>query len=245
VTVTFARAHTHIHQDYHIHAENLKRVTDVKDLGLKFTSDLRFRDHIKTICKKAYRMLGFVLRRAHSFTNIGAIVALYNALVRSSLECNAVIWAPHENKYHLMVERIQNKFIRFLYLRKYGVYPFYPLMYPTLFVLGMVGYNELRVRRELCLATYLFRLIRGKAYNSVVLCCVNLYVPDRYVWRRRRPRLLAEPRGRTNLLGKAPLTRAVRTLNLVAENIDLFLCSLSEFTRSTLFTLCYMRHSIE
>jgi hypothetical protein len=190
-------------------------------------------------------MLGFVLRRSHSFTNVGAVAALYNAFVRSSLECNAVIWAPHEAKCQLMVERIQNKFISFLYLRQYGVYPFYPLMYPTLFVLGMVGNNELQVRRKLCLVTYLFRLVRGKAYNSEVLSCVSLYVPDRYVWRRRRPRLLAERRRRTNLLGKAPLTRAVRTLNIVAENIDLFWCSLTEFTKSTLFTICYMRHKLE
>jgi hypothetical protein len=197
------------------------------------------------MCKKAYRTLGFVLRRSHGFTSMGAIIAIYNSLVRSTLEFNAVIWAPHEAKYHFMVERIQNKFIRFLYWKKYGVYPFYPLMYPTLFVLGMVGYNELRVRRELCLITYILKLFRGKSYNSQVLSCVSVSVPDGYVWRRRRPRLLAAPRGRTNLLGQAPMTRALRTLNVIAEKNDLFSCSLNEFAKTALLVLCYERHSIE
>lgn len=37
-----------------------------------------------------------------------------------------------------------------------NVYPFFTLMHPTLFVLGMVGYNELKVRGEYTLAAYLF-----------------------------------------------------------------------------------------
>ena len=170
---------------------------------------------------------------------IRAVIALYNTLVRSQLECNAVIWAPHESKYRLMLERVQNKFVRYLYLRFYGVYPFYPLMYPTLFILGMVGYNELRVRRDLALCSYIFKVLRGKVHNADILRLIGLCVPDRYVFRRRQPRLLAEPRARTNLLGEAPMTRALRTLNLIASDVDLFHCSLSEFTKSALFVISY------
>ncbi|KAI8440320.1 hypothetical protein MSG28_001664 [Choristoneura fumiferana] len=151
--------------------------------------------------------------------------------LESHLECNAIIWAPHEQKYKRMVERVQNKYLRYLYLRYYGVYPFYPLMYPTLFVLGMVGYNELGVRRDLALVTYIWKILRGVIKNADILGRLGLYVPERYVWRRRRPRLLAEPRGRTNLLNRAPLTRAIHTLNKIAEETDLFLCVLSEFTK--------------
>ncbi|KAF9816568.1 hypothetical protein SFRURICE_010727, partial [Spodoptera frugiperda] len=189
----------------------------VKDLGVGFNTGLTFRDHITRSCKKAYRNLGFVLRTVRGFTNVKAIIALYNTLVRSQLECNAVIWAPHETKYSLMLEKVQNKFIRYLYMRYYGVYPFYPLMYPTLFILGMVGYNELGVRRDLALASYIFKLLRGKVHNAVVLGQVGLCVPDRYVWRRRQPRLLVEPRARTNLLREAPLT-------LLAPHYDFLLC---------------------
>ncbi|KAI8435234.1 hypothetical protein MSG28_003589 [Choristoneura fumiferana] len=152
-------------------------------------------------------------------------------VTKSHLECNTIIWAPHEQKYNRMVERVQNKYLRYLYLRYYGVYPFYPLMYPTLFVLGMVGYNELGVRRDLALVTYIWKILRGVIKNADILGRLGLCVPERYVWRRRRPRLLAEPSGRTNLLNKAPLTRAIHTLNKIAEETNLFLCVTSEFTK--------------
>ncbi|KAJ8726030.1 hypothetical protein PYW07_000728 [Mythimna separata] len=180
-----------------------------------------------------------MLRMVRDFTNIKAVIALYNALVRSQLESNAVIWAPHESKYRLMMERVQNKFVRYLYLRLYGVYPFYPLMYPTLFILGMVGYHELRVRRDLALISYIFKVLRGKVHNADILGQVGLCVPDRYVWRRRQPRLLAEPRTRTNLLREAPLTRALRALNHIASDTDIFHCSLSEFTMNALIVISY------
>jgi hypothetical protein len=126
-----------------------------------------------------------------------------------------MVWSPHEEKYRLMVERIQNKFVRYLYLKQYGVYPFYPLRYPTLFVLGMVGYNELSVHRDLALMTYVLHLMRGKVSNPELLGNIYFIVPDRYAGRRRQPRLLAEPRARTQLLRRAPLTRAVRHINMV------------------------------
>ncbi|XP_041970677.1 uncharacterized protein LOC121727067 [Aricia agestis] len=136
-----------------------------------------------------------------------------------------------------MVEQIQNKFARFLYLRLYGVYPFYPLSYPTLFVLGMVGYTQLRVRRELALVLFVVRIMRGLLYNPDILARVNLNVPDKYVWRRRRPALLEEPRARTNLLQKAPLTRALRCINEVASETDVFCCAqIAEGTFTTVVT---------
>ena len=64
---------------------------------------------------------------------------------------------------------------------------------------------------------------------------VELVVPDGYVGRRRQPRLPVEPRARTNLLREAPLTSALRTLNLIAEDLDLFCCTLGEFTRTATY----------
>ncbi|XP_063827163.1 uncharacterized protein LOC135076673 [Ostrinia nubilalis] len=239
VTISFTRAHNPTLNDYKVAGVTMTRVTEVRDLGVQLTSSLTFKDHVTKICKKAYRNLGFILRRSQGFKNIGAIVALYNALVRSHLECNSVVWSPHETKYSVMLERIQNKFIRYLYMRRYGVYPFYPLKYPTLFVLGMVGYNELRVRRELALSIYIFKLMRGKVSNLELLGHIRWSVPSRYVERRRRPRLLDTPRARTLLLREAPLTRAMRLINTLADRIDLFACSLNEFTIAALYVICY------
>lgn len=238
VTISFTRARNYTRNSYKVDDTPMVRVEEVRDLGVRLNTELHFRDHIASICRKAYRNLGFVLRRVQRFS-IAAIVTLYNALVRSQLEWNAIIWAPYEAKYKLMLERVQNKFTRYLYLRLYGVYPFYPLMYPTLFVLGMVGYNDLKVRRDVALVTYVFKIMIGKVHNADLLSRVGMCVPNRYVWRRRRPRLLAVPAARTRLLAEAPLTRALRILNVIADDVDLFCCNLSEFTKAALMTVSY------
>lgn len=82
----------------------------MKDLGVRFTAEMHFRQHIIDVCKKAYRNLGFLLGQANAFTSIDALRALYEALVKSHLEGNAVIWSPNESKYKLMLENILNKF---------------------------------------------------------------------------------------------------------------------------------------
>lgn len=236
--LSFTRTRIPLHHQYIMDGKLLQRVMEVKDLGINFTCDLQFRNHVVQVCKKAYRNLGFVLRQANDFTNISALKALYEALVRSHLEYGAAIWSPSEIKYKFMLERIQNKFIRFMYLKLYGVYPGYPLLYPTLFCLGMVGYYKLEVRREVALATYIFKVLRGSIQHSGILSEIGFSLPDGYMERRRRPRLLVVPCARTNLLERAPLTRALCTLNTVADAIDIFTCSLSEFTRATYYLAC-------
>ncbi|XP_030021091.2 uncharacterized protein LOC115440776 [Manduca sexta] len=237
--LTFTRSRTPLCCEYKVDSTPMQRVSQVRDLGVVLTPDLTFRGHITNICKKAYRNLGFVLRQSKHFTNITTVRVLYDALVRSHLEHSGVIWSPHEVKYVAMLERVQNKFTKHLYLKLYGVYPLYPLMYPTLFVLGMVGYNELRVRREFALASYLVKLLRGVEHNPGVLRRLCLNVPDRYVWRRRRPPLMAVPTARTNLLAKAPLTRAITNINEVHIKADVLTCNWSELTHILLHVICY------
>lgn len=237
--MSITRARVPLMHEYVLDAVPMQRVTEVRDLGVIVSREMSFRDHITKICKRAFRNLGFVLRQTRNFTNIATVRVLYDALVRSHLEHSAVIWDPHEAKYTLMLERVQNKFTRHLYWKLYGVYPYYPLMYPTLFVLGMVGYNQLGVRRKFALVAYLVRLLRGLEHNPGVLRHLSLSVPDRYVWRRRRPPILAVPTARTNLLAKAPLTRAIRTINKLHNQIDIFTAPSSEFTKVLLFILSY------
>lgn len=166
----------------------------------------------------------------YGFQNKGAVIALYNALIRSHLECNASVWAPREIKYTLLFEQTHNKFIRYLYLKQYGVYPFYPSKYPTLF-LGMVEYNELRVRRQLAPAVYMFWHFRGKINSPELLRMIYFNVPYRNAETRRRPGLLVKPRVRTTLLREVSLTQAICLPNQLSD---------SEFTRAALFVICYV-----
>jgi hypothetical protein len=58
-------------------------------------------------------MLGFMVRQCSEFDNLRALVLLYNALGRSNLEHNTIIWCPlYQNAIH-RIEKIQRKFIKF------------------------------------------------------------------------------------------------------------------------------------
>lgn len=216
----------------------MPRVDSVRDLGVKVSSDLTFREHITTICKKAYRNLGFVLRQTKDLQNILAVKSLYNALVRSHLECCSLVWHPYEQKYNIMIERLQNKFLRHMYAKQYGVYPGYPIIYPTLFLLGTIGYHKLEVRRKLALATYVFKVFRGQLNNSLVLEAIGLRVPNSRLRQGPRQQVFVVPKCRTNILKHSPMTSAIRILNGVSREVDLFYCSLMEFTKVTLNFLC-------
>lgn len=132
-----------------------------------------------------------------------------------------------------MLEKIQNKFTRFLYFKQYGIYPYYPLMYPSLFVIGMVGYTRLAVRRDLALVKYVVRVLRGQVLHQEVLQALLLRAPDGYVGTRRGPDLLDIPFAKTNLLKFSPMSRAARLINNIIklEDADIF-SSLPKFIQA-------------
>lgn len=238
--VSFTRALRPMHFEYQIEGQTIPRVESVRDLGVLFTKELMFRTHIQQICVKSFKNLGFIIRETRDFDNTSAVKSLYNALVRSRLETSAIIWNPYETKYSLMVEKIQNKFTRYLYMKLYGVYPYYPLMYPTLFVIGMVGYNKLEARRDLALAKHMFLVFRGKLNNPQILEAIKLVVPNTRLRQAPRGKLFDIPVARTNLLKYSPVGRALNILNNVSQRIDIFNCTLAEFIRVTLIYLSLM-----
>ncbi|PZC70841.1 hypothetical protein B5X24_HaOG214809 [Helicoverpa armigera] len=77
-----------------------------------------------------------LLGPANDFTNIGALRALYEALVKSS---------GVRAKYKTMLER---KYIRYMYLKRNGIHPGYPLLHPTLFYLEFYDSDKTKKKRK-------------------------------------------------------------------------------------------------
>ena len=162
-----------------------------------------------------------MLRNVAPLSN-AATRTLYAALVRSILETNAVVWNPHEDKYILMVEQIQKRFLRYLYKNNYSYYPF---LYPTRFLEGCLGYDSVELRRSLALAKFAINIIKNATdCTYLVSNIVRLCVPDGYM-RVRRHNLLSVPTSRTNLYRNSPVARALRLLSSLladAPHCDLF-----------------------
>jgi hypothetical protein len=194
-------------------AEPINRVSCFKDLGVVFDTRLTFHEHILSLAEKCYRRLGFVIRSLREFQDPGTIRLVYSALVRSKLEASSIVWHPYESTYALLLEKVQKTFLRYLFKKVFGYYPF---LYPTKYLLGTLGYNSLEVRRSYNLLVTACRIIRGESdCPELVSRLVRLYAPDipRITLRARRRDLLAVPAARTVSRRNSPLLRALSQLN--------------------------------
>lgn len=122
-SMTFTRRTNPIHNEYTINNMVIVKKNEYKDLGVQLQSNMKFNTHYKNIVNKALRSLGFVIRNTKNFTNMVTIIRLYNALVRPHLEYASVILAPAANVHLEFIERVQKRFLRFLYVRKHNCYP--------------------------------------------------------------------------------------------------------------------------
>lgn len=216
--MTYSRTSQTIARSYTLNGQNLQNVNSIRDLGTCFDTEITFNQNVLQICKKSRKALGFVVRQSKYFHNHQVITLLYNAFVRSLLENNYIFWCPHEKKYVLLIEKIQKPFVRYLYWKQHGYYPY---MYPTQFVLGMVGHQSIEVRRHLAIIKYFLRLIRGSITNPWLLQYVTFKVPTPFVRTTLRPRptpLFTIPSTNTVTLVTSPLYAALNHIN----NILLF-----------------------
>lgn len=219
--MTFDRKRDPFHHTYKLNDDVIKRVSTIKDLGVTFDRGLTFHDHIIITAKESFRRLGFVLRNARDFHDPFTVRLLFTTLVRSKLESSAVVWNPHHVTYTLMLEKVQKAFLRYLYKRIYGYYPY---LYPTRFLLGQLGFNSLEVRRSFDQLNTSCKIIRGIIDSPELhnLLC-RLYVPGNYIRHRpsHRHRLFSVPGSRTVARAETPICRSLRGLNA-------FLCANSE-----------------
>lgn len=223
--MTFSRGRSPRQHQYSVGDAPVARVQGVRDLGVWFDPELTLREHAQRVTDAAHRRLGFVLRNAAPLST-AATRTLYAALVRSVVESSAVVWSPHEDKYIIMLERIQKKFLRSLYKKTFAYYPY---LYPTLFIQGQLGYQSLEVRRSLALSKFTLQVLRNKIdCVALVQIFVRLAVPSAHCafrLRARAPRVLAPAAGRTAQRRQSPAERARHMLGAVlaeAPHCDLF-----------------------
>lgn len=211
--ISFSRARNPLCYNYCLGTEPILRVNSIRDLGVILDTQLNFHEHLNALTRNCYKRLGFVIRNVRDFHDTRAIKLLYSALVRSKLEAASVVWNPYEVTYVLLLERVQKVFLRFLYKKSYGYYPF---LYPTKFLLGVLGFNSLEVRRNFALLTITSRILRGESgCTELAAQLVRLYVPSlaKILFRPRGRVLLAVPTSRTVSRRNSPLVRALHLLN--------------------------------
>ena len=82
----------------------LKSTTSEKDIGVTFTNDLKFSEHIKNITSKANQVIG-IIRRCFTHMDNEMFLKLYKSVVRPHLEYGNIIWHP---LYKYQIKTIEN-----------------------------------------------------------------------------------------------------------------------------------------
>ena len=86
----------------------LQQCNEEQDLGILFTPNLKFRDHINKITRKANSVVG-IIRRSFSCLDKVMFRTLYVSLVRPHLEYASQIWSPHLIGDIQALEKVQRR----------------------------------------------------------------------------------------------------------------------------------------
>lgn len=192
----------------------LKRVNLKRGLGVWIDDKLSFKEHIHAITRKAYQMLGFIIRCGKLFKNPDSMVVLYNSLVRSRLEYCSTVWSPFYEKYNKSIERVQRKFTR-MYCFKFGLTK---CEYDGR--LKFMKMHSLESRRLENDEITLYKIMHNIVDTSLIhsLSYHNQIRPNRF----QRQRVFYLPAISSNIEDNEPMHRIQRNHDNIFPELDLF-----------------------
>jgi len=101
-----------IDTQYHIMDNNnifpLEKVKSMADLGVRFDTNLMFRDHISEKINKAYSILG-IIKRNFIYMDEHTFISLYKSMVRPHVEFANSVWCPFKLGDIKEIEKIQKR----------------------------------------------------------------------------------------------------------------------------------------
>ena len=86
----------------------METTKEEKDLGVTFTKDLKFSNHIARAANKGNRVTG-AIRRAFRYMDKDMFSQLYKALIRGHLEYTNTVWNPIKKGDADHLEKVQRR----------------------------------------------------------------------------------------------------------------------------------------
>lgn len=221
-TMSFLRIVEKFDFVYKLDQSPLTVVESVSDLGVVLDGKMDFRCHYDFVVNKAQKMLGFICRSVRDFHDLSVIKCLYYALVRSILEYASPVWSPSYESHIYSLEKVQNRFLRFLAYRSGLSIVDTPLSD----IRSLFSIEKLRTRR--CNADILF--IHGVLGSRVdcpyIMSRLHINTP---VYDTRRPAALKQEFHRCNYGIHSPLSRIIHEVN--EADVDIFNLPLTSLKR--------------
>lgn len=159
---------------YTINSVKLDSVIEFKDLGIVIRNKFTFSTHISFITNECNRKLYLVMRVAREF-NIDTVKLLYFAFVRSKIEYGSIVWSPQAQYLTNNIEKVQKKFLRCMFFKKFKYYPF-KVSYIT--QLNSFNFISLETRRNVYVINYIRSILQGEVLLPDILEHISIREPN-------------------------------------------------------------------
>lgn len=167
------------------------------------------------VVNKCNRFLGFIIRNSLHFNNPQTVLNLYYAFIFSKLNFASVVWNPQYAVYQQRLERIQNKFLRFL-SRKADVVIVNGNYKPILEKFSILTLTRRRAVSDLIM---IYKLVNGLVDSPTLTSKLIFNLPIRGL---RLQNLFNIPFRNTNSGKNSPLCRATRSYNDLHLGMEVF-----------------------
>lgn len=205
----------------------LERRDVAKDLGVHLDSKLLYDLHINCIVNKSMKTLGFIIRQCKKFDNIETVKILYLTYVRCQLEYASQLWNPQYDIYISQIDRVQNKFLRYLnYVsgRKFESYNEACTHYKIL---------PLSSRREMADQLFLYKIVNNYLNCPDLTSSLFYLIPSRCSLRYKRL-FSVDAHSCKNYVRNGCLFRATTVYNKKYTDLDIFYLSLTQYKNTLL-----------
>jgi len=141
-------------QMYTMGGNVIASISDMRDLGVLVSDDLKFSKHIGQICTAALQRVNLIFR-AFTSRNTEMLVKTYIVYVRPLLEYNTCVWSPFLVSDIMRIEKVQRYFTRRLFVRE-------NLTYEER--LDLLGLESLELRRIVFDLLEVFKIVKGQSH---------------------------------------------------------------------------------
>ena len=111
--MTISRKRISNHFDYILHNKKLERVNEIKYVGIKITSNLKWDHQIDAACSRAKGVLRFLSRNL-KVSSLKTKEMAYFSLVRPHVEYCSTVWDPFTIKDINRLEMVQRRAARYV-----------------------------------------------------------------------------------------------------------------------------------